>query len=115
MPEHIRRIVPVAILTMLRRGEILGLRDSDVDLETGSIAVFTQRQDGERVSTKTRAGRRTVDVGPRTLRSSASSSSPARRTPAATSSPRPREARSTATTSSAGSSSPPPARRECPS
>jgi len=67
VPEHIARIVPVAVLTLLRRGEILGLRDRDVDFEAGSVAVFTQHQDGARVGTKTRAGRRTVDVGPATL------------------------------------------------
>jgi integrase len=58
MPEYISRIVPVGILTMLRRGEILGLRDRDIDFATGSIAVFSQRQDGHEVRTKTRAGRR---------------------------------------------------------
>ena len=68
LPERICRIVPVAILTMLRRGEILGLRDRDVDFETGAISVFAQSQDGVRVSPKTRAGRRTVDVGPAVLR-----------------------------------------------
>lgn len=68
LPEHVCRIVPVAILTMLRRGEILGLRDQDVDFESGSIAVFSQHQHGKRVQTKTRAGRRTVDVGPAVLR-----------------------------------------------
>ena len=68
MPEYVGRIVPIAILTMLRRGEILGLRDRDVDFETGSISVLAQQQDGRRVSTKTRAGRRTVDVGPATLK-----------------------------------------------
>ncbi|MDQ3857893.1 MAG: tyrosine-type recombinase/integrase, partial [Actinomycetota bacterium] len=31
------------------------------------LSVFSQRQDGEHVRTKTRAGRRTVDVGPRAL------------------------------------------------
>ncbi len=67
MPEQIRRIVPISILTLLRRSEILGLRDGDVDFASGSIAVFAQRQDGEHVKTKTRAGRRTVDVGPRAL------------------------------------------------
>lgn len=67
MPEYACRIVPVAILTMLRRSEILGLRDEDVDFANGSIAVFAQRQDGARVKTKTRAGKRTVDVGPRAL------------------------------------------------
>src|SRR5579884_1703804 len=68
IPEYICRIVPVAILTLLRRGEILGLRDRDVDFATGSIAVFTQHQDGERAKTKTRAGRRTIDVGPQVLK-----------------------------------------------
>jgi len=63
-PEYVSRIVPVAILTMLRRGEILGLRDRDIDFATGSIAAFSQRQEGRQVQTKTRAGRRTVDVGP---------------------------------------------------
>jgi len=68
MPEQIARIVPIAVLTMLRRGEILGLCDRDIDLEAGSIAVFGQQQAGARVATKTRAGRRTVDVGPHVTR-----------------------------------------------
>jgi integrase len=68
MPEYIARIVPVGILTMLRRGEILGLRDRDIDFGTGSIAAFSQRQDGQQVQTKTRAGRRTIDVGPQALK-----------------------------------------------
>jgi integrase len=68
MPEQIARIVPIAILTMLRRGEILGLRDCEVDFEAGSISVVSQHQDGARARTKTRAGRRTVDVGPATLK-----------------------------------------------
>ena len=68
MPEYVRRIVPIAILTLLRRGEILGLRDADLDLEAGSVSVFAQHQDGERVATKTRSSRRTVDIGPRAVR-----------------------------------------------
>jgi integrase len=68
MPEYVSRIVPIAILTMLRRGEIFGLRDADIDFEAGSIAVHSQRQDGAHVQTKTRAGRRTVDVGPHVLK-----------------------------------------------
>jgi len=43
---------------MLRRGEILGLRERDVDFEAGSVAVLTQLKAGARVGTKTRAGRR---------------------------------------------------------
>jgi integrase len=68
MPEHVRRIVPIAILTLLRQGELFGLRDADLDLAHGSVAFFAQHQEGERVATKTRSGRRTVDVGPQTIR-----------------------------------------------
>jgi integrase len=68
MPEYVARIVPIAILTMLRRGEILGLRDADLDLEAGSVSVFAQHQDGEHVATKTRFSRRTVDIGSRAVR-----------------------------------------------
>jgi integrase len=53
---------------MLRRGEVFSLRDADVDLANGSVAVFTQQQGGRRVATKTRAGRRRVDVGPQVVR-----------------------------------------------
>jgi integrase len=67
VPEYVSRIVPVAVLTMLRRGEILGLRDGDVAFEWGTISIFTQTQDGHRARTKTRAGRRTVDIGPAVL------------------------------------------------
>lgn len=68
MPEYVARIVPVAILTMLRRGEILAIRDQDIDFEAGSIAVVVQRQEGQRAQPKTRAGRRTIDIGPQTLK-----------------------------------------------
>jgi integrase len=68
LPEFVCRIVAVAVLTMLRRGELLGLRDRDVDFESGAISVFAQTQDGARVSPKTRAGRHTVDVGSAVLR-----------------------------------------------
>lgn len=68
MPEYICRAVPVAILTMLRRGELLGLRDTDVDFETGAISVFAQAQRGSRTQTKTSASRRTVDIGPAVLK-----------------------------------------------
>jgi len=68
MPEFISRIVPIAILTLLRRGEVIALRDRDVDFASGAITVVAQARGGERIKTKTRAGRRTVDVGPHTLR-----------------------------------------------
>lgn len=68
MPEHVSRIVPIGILTMLRRGELLGLRDSDIDFEQGAITIVSQVQDGQRAPTKTNASRRTVDLGPATLK-----------------------------------------------
>jgi integrase len=68
MPEFVSRVVPIAILTMLRRGEVIALRDRDIDFASGAITVAVQLQDGERARTKTRAGRRTVDIGPQTLR-----------------------------------------------
>jgi integrase len=68
MPEHVARIVPLAILTMLRRGEILGLRDRDLDVDAGAVSVFSQYQEGEHVATKTRSSRRIVDVGPVAVR-----------------------------------------------
>jgi integrase len=68
VPEYVSRIIPVAVLTMLRRGEILGLRDQDVDFECGTISVFHQAQRGKRAKTKTRAGRRTADIGPGVLK-----------------------------------------------
>lgn len=59
--------------TGLRRGEALGLRWSDVDLSTGTVAVRRQllnsRKDGQPVygPPKTAAGERTVDLPSRTL------------------------------------------------
>lgn len=109
MPEYVSRIVPVAILTVLRRAEILGLRDDDIDFAAArwrsSPSTRTASASGRR---RARAvGRSTSGLG--RSRSSASSSSRARRAPTATSSPLPRAGRSTATTSSAASSSRPPA------
>ena len=51
-----------------RRGEILGLRDSDLDLDAGSVSVFAQHQDGEQAATKTRAEGGAVDIGPWAVR-----------------------------------------------
>lgn len=64
MPEYVSRIVPIGILTMLRRGEVLGLREGDVDFQRGAIRVTRQSQGGRRAQTKTVASRRTVDLGP---------------------------------------------------
>ena len=68
MPEHVSRVVPIAILTMLRRGELLGLRDSDIDFDHGAITILGQAQGDHRTRTKTSAGRRTIDVGPAAVR-----------------------------------------------
>lgn len=67
MPEFIWRIVPVAVLTLCRRGELLGLRDRDVDFDNQTVQVFEQADGKKRTATKTRAGRRTIDVGPTVL------------------------------------------------
>lgn len=64
MPAHVCRVVPIAILTMLRRGELLGLRETDIDFEHGAITIVGQAQGGRRTRTKTSAGRRTIDLGP---------------------------------------------------
>lgn len=110
LPEFVSRIVPIAILTMLRRGEIIALRDRDVDFVSGAITVAAQAQDGERTRTKTRAGQRTVDVRTRRSGSSGSSSSPARPTKRGCSSPRAPAFPSTRTTSWAATSNQPHAR-----
>jgi integrase len=68
IPDTVSRIVPIAILTMLRRGEILALRDDDIDFDRSAIRVLTQQHERRRVALKTRASRRTVDVGPAALR-----------------------------------------------
>ena len=116
MPEHVARIVPIAILTMLRRGEIFGLRDRDIDFEAGSISVFSQTPGRRARATKTRAGRRTVDVGPplsRLLREQQLARTPNEDgllfpTPAGGAGER-------AQLHARASSSPPPGRRACPS
>lgn len=99
MPEHVRRIVPIGILTMLRRGEILGLRDRDVDFEAGAVSVFAQAQDGEGAGRRPAPDAARSTSVPRSSSSSASSSSLALRTPTGSSSRRAPAAPSTATTS----------------
>jgi integrase len=64
MPEFIRRIVPVAVLTLCRQGELLALRDRDVDYDAGSLTVAEQVQQGKRAATKTTGSRRTIDLSP---------------------------------------------------
>jgi integrase len=44
LPERMRCVVLLAAFVGLRRGEILGLRRGDVDLDRGEIAIVRQRQ-----------------------------------------------------------------------
>lgn len=68
MPEYVARIVPVAVLSLCRQGELLALRDRDVNFDDGAISITGQGGASGRTPTKTRAGRRTVDIGPLALR-----------------------------------------------
>jgi integrase len=99
MPEYISRIVPVAIFTMLRRGEILGLRDRDIDFEQGAISAFTRlkRDDARQPRREPGAGQSTS--GRSSSSSFVNSSSPGHRTRRVSSSRQARVGRSTATTS----------------
>ncbi len=67
MPAHLRVVIPLATWCQLRRGEILGLRRSDVDEIESNIHIRRSRtftMDGTPVDKdpKTRAGSRTVAV-----------------------------------------------------
>jgi integrase len=61
----------VAAMTGMRRGEILGLRWIDVDIDQGTLAVVQARVRGdgavETTSPKTDRGRRSIDVDPITV------------------------------------------------
>ncbi len=62
-----RRIVTVAVATGCRRGELLGLRWGDVSMLDGRLTVRQAWVRGEMTSPKSRAGRRTIEFGERTL------------------------------------------------
>jgi integrase len=62
-----RTITFVALGTALRRGELLALRWRDVSLLEGLIRVRQAWVRGRFVTPKSRASRRTLEVGPRTL------------------------------------------------
>jgi integrase len=53
MPEYVARIVPVALATGLRQGELFALRDSDIDLERRRLTVR---------KAKTPSGVRTIEL-----------------------------------------------------
>ena len=67
MPDHLRVVIDLASWCQLRRGEILGLRRRDIDLENGTITISLTRGLGYKGTTivkepKTEAGRRTIAV-----------------------------------------------------
>lgn len=72
MPEHLRIAVLLAAWCQLRRGELLGLRRGDIDLEAALLHVRETRvtlQRGRVVTKapKTKAGRRTIAIPPNVL------------------------------------------------
>ena len=70
--DRFESLYVLAITTGLRRGELLGLRWDDVDLERGTLRVGRAlvREGGRHLlgETKTRRGRRQVNLTPRTVK-----------------------------------------------
>jgi Phage integrase family len=66
--EPTRTLLLCAVLTGMRRGELLGLRWEDIDLEGHRVFVRRALWRGKIVTTKSRRSRRTIDMAP-TLRS----------------------------------------------
>ena len=66
--EPTRTLLLCAVLTGMRRGELLGLRWEDIDLEGHSVFVRRALWRGKIVTPKSRRSRRTIDMAP-TLRS----------------------------------------------
>jgi integrase len=62
-----RRLVEVALGTAMRRGELLALRWRDVELVEGRLHVREALVRGRFGSPKSRASRRMIELGPRTL------------------------------------------------
>src|SRR5215217_792060 len=66
--DRLEALYVLAVTTGMRRGELLGLKWSDVDLENGRLSIrraLTRIDDGKRVAlaeTKTRGSRRTVKL-----------------------------------------------------
>jgi len=65
--EPVRTLLLCAVLTGMRRGELLGLRWEDIDLEGHRIFVRRALWRGKFVTPKSRRSRRTIDLAP-TLR-----------------------------------------------
>lgn len=66
--EPYGNLVQLAALTGLRQGELFALRDSNLDLEAGTITVTHTLYQGEYLPPKTGAARRRVDLTPTALR-----------------------------------------------
>jgi integrase len=62
-----RTLTFVCLGTAMRRGELLALRWKDVHLLEGRLQVREALVNGKFTSPKSRSGRRTIDLGPRTL------------------------------------------------
>jgi integrase len=62
-----RRLVEVALATALRRGELLALRWADVELLDGRLTVRQAYVRGQFQAPKSRASRRTLELGPRAV------------------------------------------------
>lgn len=67
LPELFRTMVLLAVLSGLRRGELLGLRWGRVDSVEGSIVVAESNYEGHAGPPKTQASRRKVFVAPMVL------------------------------------------------
>jgi integrase len=65
--EPVRTLLLCAVLTGMRRGELLGLRWEDIDLEGHRLFVRRALWRGKFVTPKSRRSRRTIDLAP-TLR-----------------------------------------------
>jgi integrase len=62
--EPVRTLILCAVLTGMRRGELLGLRWEDVDLERHRLFVRRALWRGKFVTPKSRRSRRTIDLAP---------------------------------------------------
>ena len=67
MPDRLKAVVPLAVWCQLRRGEILGLRRSDIDFDNGVLHIERSRtfsRNGTSIvkTPKTRSGRRVIAV-----------------------------------------------------
>jgi integrase len=62
--EPVRTMVLCAVLTGMRRGELLGLKWDDIDFERNRIHVRRSLWRGQLISPKSRRSRRAIDLAP---------------------------------------------------